>query len=281
MKTFVCFFLVMLLARPVVLQANHTHEDQMLLARSVLRLVRSSARDNLMDLSIVRSPRRFDTWEEFVGPGTAEWTMEDRKEAFGAYLAWLGETNMTVLDGMEKSLACIAISKCRTLSFTNAVPALKAIGLNPNGLYRWDAITIAVTLSPLDTNLVGFVETVMTNTASFTPQEREAACAQLAKKLLSECSTNIVDGVTRRQATKMLYHNRKVDTAGSVMLDNLFCAKYDGYANSSNRLDYALYVINYPDDFPYYRQRFITVTNRLLSSGQPLRQLTINEGGNE
>ena len=281
MKTFVCFFLAMFLARPVVLQANHTHEDQMLLARSVLKVVRSSARDNLMDLSIVRSPRRFDTWEEFVGPGTAEWTMEDRKEAFGAYLAWLGATNMTVLDGMEKSLACIAISKCRTLSFTNAVPALKAIGLNPNGLYRWDAISLTVTLSPLDTNLVGFVETVMTNTASFTPQEREAACAQLAKKLLSECSTNIVDVVTRRQATKMLYHNRKVDTAGSVMLDDLFCAKYDGYANSSNRLDYALYVINYPDDFPYYRQRFITVTNRLLSSGQPLRQLTIDEGGNE
>ena len=282
MKTFVCFFLAMFLARPVVLQANHTHEDQMLLARSVLKVVRSSARDNLTEeLLSVERPDRHDTWEGFLGPATTEWTMADRKEAFGAYLTWLGGTDMTALDGIEKSLARIAISQCQTLSFTNAVPALKAIGQNPNGLYRWDAITIAVTLSPLDTNLVGFVETVMTNTASFTPQEREAACAQLAKKLLSECSTNIVDGVTRRQATKMLYHNRKVDTAGSVMLDDLFCAKYDGYANSSNRLDYALYVINYPDDFPYYRQRFITVTNRLLSSGQPLRQLTIDEGGNE
>ena len=280
MKTFVCFFLAMFLARPVVLQANHTHEDQMLLARSVLRLVRSSARDNLMDLSIVRSPRRFDTWEEFVGPGTAEWTMEDRKEAFGAYLAWLGETNMTVLDGMEKSLACIAISKCRTLSFTNAVPALKAIGLNPNGLYRSDAISLAVTLSPLDTDLVGFVETVMTNKVSFTLRERGAATAKLAKKILT-VNGNVADDSVLRQATVMLYRNRHVGTAGALMLDRLFCSKYEGYATSSNRLSFAHFILNHPEHEYYDVRDFSSITNQLLSSGQPLRQLTISDGGNE
>ena len=280
MKTFVCFFLAMFLARPVVLQANHTHEDQMLLARSVLRLVRSSARDNLMDLSIVRSPRRFDTWEEFVGPGTAEWTMEDRKEAFGAYLAWLGATNMTVLDGMEKSLACIAISKCRTLSFTNAVPALKAIGLNPNGLYRSDAISLAVTLSPLDTDLVGFVETVMTNKVSFTLRERGAATAKLAKKILT-VNGNVADDSVLRQATVMLYRNRHVGTAGALMLDRLFCSKYEGYATSSNRLSFAHFILNHPEREYYDIKDFSSITNRLLSSGQPLRQLAISDGGNE
>ena len=280
MKTFVCFFLAMFLARPVVLQANHTHEDQMLLARSVLKVVRSSARDNLMDLSIVRSPRRFDTWEEFVGPGTAEWTMEDRKEAFGAYLAWLGATNMTVLDGMEKSLACIAISKCRTLSFTNAVPALKAIGLNPNGLYRSDAISLAVTLSPLDTNLVGFVETVMTNKVSFTLRERGAATAKLAKKILT-VNGNVADDSVLRQATVMLYRNRHVGTAGALMLDRLFCSKYEGYATSSNRLSFAHFILNHPEHEYYDVRDFSSITNQLLSSGQPLRQLTISDGGNE
>ena len=280
MKTFVCFFLAMFLARPVVLQANHTHEDQMLLARSVLKVVRSSARDNLMDLSIVRSPRRFDTWEEFVGPGTAEWTMEDRKEAFGAYLAWLGETNMTVLDGMEKSLACIAISKCRTLSFTNAVPALKAIGLNPNGLYRSDAISLAVTLSALDTDLVGFVETVMTNKVSFTLRERGAATAKLAKKILT-VNGNVADDSVLRQATVMLYRNRHVGTAGALMLDRLFCSKYEGYATSSNRLSFAHFILNHPEREYYDIKDFSSITNQLLSSGQPLRQLTISDGGNE
>ena len=282
MKTFVCFFLAMFLVRPVVLQANHTHEDQMLLARSVLKVVRSSARDNLMDLSIVRSPRRFDTWEEFVGPGTAEWTMEDRKEAFGAYLAWLGETNMTVLDGMEKSLACIAISKCRTLSFTNAVPALKAIGLNPNGLYRSDAISLAVTLSPLDTNLVGFVETVMTNTVSFSLRERGAATASLAKRILDVTPTsNVALGSVSDMATSMLYRNKYVGTAGAIMLDKLFRTRYEGYTVSSNRLEFASFVLNHPDCRAYNRRDFTAITNQLLSAGQPLRQLTIGEVGNE
>ena len=100
MKTFVCFFLAMLLARPVVLQANHTHEDQMLLARSVLKVVRSSARDILTEelLSIER-PDRHDTWEGFLGPATTEWTMADRKEAFGAYLSLGAEGGDEVRSG--------------------------------------------------------------------------------------------------------------------------------------------------------------------------------------
>ena len=281
MKTFVCFFLAMLLARPVVLQANHTHEDQMLLARSVLKVVRSSARDNLTEeLLSVERPDRHDTWEGFLGPATTEWTMADRKEAFGAYLTWLGGTDMTALDGIEKSLARIAISQCQTLSFTNAVPALKAIGLNPNGLYRRDAISLAVTLSALDTDLVGFVETVMTNKVSFTLRERGAATAKLAKKILT-VNGNVADDSVLRQATVMLYRNRHVGTAGALMLDRLFCSKYEGYATSSNRLSFAHFILNHPEREYYDIKDFSSITNQLLSSAQPLRQLTISDGGNE
>ena len=280
MKTFGCFVLVMLLACPVALRANHTQEDQMLLARGVLKRVLSSARDNLMDLSLVESPRRFDTWEGFLGHGTAEWTMADRKEAFVAYLAWLGGTDMTRLDWMEKSLARIAISQCQTLSFTNAVPALKAIGLNPNGLHKCDAISLAVTLSPLDTNLIGFVETVMTNTVSFTLQERGSATAKLAKKILTVTENEVADSVLR-QATVMLYRNRHVSTAGALMLDRLFCSKYEGYVTSSNRLSFAHFILNHPECEYYDVKDFSSITNQLFSSGQQLRQLTIGDGGNE
>ena len=283
MKTFVCFFLAMLLARPVVLQANHTHEDQMLLARSVLKVVRSSARDNLTEeLLSVERPDRHDTWEGFLGPATTEWTMADRKEAFGAYLTWLGGTDMTALDGIEKSLARIAISQCQTLSFTNAVPALKAIGLNPNGLHRRDAIEAVLTLSPLDTNLVGFVETVMTNTVSFSLRERGAATASLAKRILDVTPTsNVALGSVSDMATSMLYRNKYVGTAGAIMLDKLFRTRYEGYTVSSNRLEFASFVLNHPDCRAYNRRDFTVITNQLLSADQPLRQLTIGVGGNE
>ena len=168
----------------------------------------------------------------------------------------------------------------QTLSFTNAVPALKAIGLNPNGLYRRDAISLAVTLSALDTDLVGFVETVMTNKVSFTLRERGAATAKLAKKILT-VNGNVVDDSVLRQATVMLYRNRHVGTAGALMLDRLFCSKYEGYATSSNRLSFAHFILNHPEREYYDIKDFSSITNQLLSSGQPLRQLTISDGGNE
>ena len=280
MKTCTKFLLAILFTCPVVLRATHTPEDQMQLVRASLEHAIWSSRDNLTEMPFVESARRFDTWEGFLGAATAEWTMADRKEAFGAYLAWLGGTNMTALDGMEKRLACAALSQCRTLSFTNAVPALKAIGLNPNGLYRWDAISLAVTLSPLDTNLVRFVETVMTNTASFTLQERGSATAKLAKKILT-VNGNVADDSVLRQATVMLYRNRHVGTAGALMLDRLFCSKYEGYATSSNRLSFAHFILNHPEHEYYDVRDFSSITNQLLSSGQPLRQLMISDGGNE
>ena len=280
MKTCTKFLLAILLTYPVVLRATHTPEDQMQLVRASLEHAIWSSRDNLTEMPFVESARRFDTWEGFLGAATAEWTMADRKEAFGAYLAWLGGTNMTALDGMEKRLACAALSQCQTLSFTNAVPALKAIGLNPNGLYRWDAISLAVTLSPLDTNLVRFVETVMTNMASFTLQERGSATAKLAKKILT-VNGNVADDSVLRQATVMLYRNRHVGTAGALMLDRLFCSKYEGYATSSNRLSFAHFILNHPEHEYYDVRDFSSITNQLLSSGQPLRQLTISDGGNE
>ena len=282
MKTCTKFLLAMLLACPVVLRATHTPVDQIQLVRASLEHAIWSSRDNLTEESFVESSRRFDTWEGFLGPATAEWTMAERKEAFGAYLAWLGETNMTALDGMEKRLACAALSQCRTLSFTNAVPELKSIGLNPNGLYRSDAISLAVTFSPLDTNLIGFAETVMTNTSSFTLRERGAATASLAKRILDVASTsNGVPDMASSIATSMLYRNRYVGIAGAIMLDKLFCTRYEGYAISSNRLEFASFVLSHPDCRSYNRRDFSSITNQLLSSGQPLRQLTIREGRNE
>ena len=52
-----------------------------------------------------------------------------------------------------------------------------------------------------------------------------------------------------------------------------------GYATSSNRLDYACWVLGRENLRSGAQRHFTSVTNELISSGQPLRW--INVGGNE
>ena len=48
---------------------------------------------------------------------------------------------------------------------------------------------------------------------------------------------------------------------------------------SSNRLEFANFVLGHPDARDFNIRKFTSVTNQLLSSGQPLVQLDIGEGG--
>ena len=53
----------------------------------------------------------------------------------------------------------------------------------------------------------------------------------------------------------------------------------DGYVASSNRLTYAINAFSYPACASIFGDYFTSVTNQLLSSGQPLIQLDIDVGG--
>ena len=114
----------------------------------------------------------------------------------------------------------------------------------------------------------------------FTREERGCACGHYIDRLLK-----LPDGTQSRQTTEKsiqtFYRHRLYDVAGSHMLDKLFVSKISGYEYSSNRLEHANFVLCHPDRRDFHRQKFSAITNQLLSSGQPLRQLTIDEGGNE
>ena len=64
-----------------------------------------------------------------------------------------------------------------------------------------------------------------------------------------------------------------------LIVDGLFVQCINGYEVSSNRLEHALNAISLPSSGPITIRRFTSVTNQLLSSGQPLVQLDIGEGG--
>ena len=64
-----------------------------------------------------------------------------------------------------------------------------------------------------------------------------------------------------------------------MTVDRLLSERIEGYANSSNRLNTALFMLAPTNTRSQFVEYFVSVTNQLLSSGQPLVQLDIGEGG--
>lgn len=220
------------------------------------------------------------TWNGFLGRGAVDgWSQQDRKDAFAFYLSTLGTNDCRSLPLRERELVRVALSKCRAFNFVEAAPSLKALALNPNGIYRDDAIELAIQFSPVDDTATAFAETIMTNTTGYTRRENAAACCQYADMLLKFSATNDAQRAVRDRAVNMYYRNRILPSSAYSIVDRLFVQYIGGYEASSNRLEHALNALSLPSSNSTTRRRFTSVTNQLLSSGRPLVQLDIGEGG--
>ncbi len=105
------------------------------------------------------------TWNGFLGRGEVDgWSQQARKNAFAWYLSTLGTNDCTSFTTTDRGLVRTALFECRTLNYLESGPSLKALALNPNGIYRDDAIELAMQFCPIDDSATAFAETVMTNT---------------------------------------------------------------------------------------------------------------------
>ena len=78
----------------------------------------------------------------------------------------------------------------------------------------------------------------------------------------------------------MLYSNRLLESGTGSIIDKAFLKCIDGYELSSNRLAYAINALTYPASARVFGDYFTTVTNQLLSSGQPLPWIDVGGNGN-
>ena len=215
-----------------------------------------------------------NNWSNFLGGHLNDgWTLDEKKAAFDWYLGTLGTSDCVAMSGWDKSLVRAALVQCESLRHTNCVPAMMALAHNPMGICKQRAIELAIEFGDVDATLTSFTESIMTNSVSYTLAERGVAVGKFSSKLLSSNVTNVINAV------RMLYRHRQCGLAGVNMLDNLFSARIEGYAMSSNRLEFANFVLGHPDARDFNIRKFTSVTNQLLSSGQPLVQLDIGEGG--
>ena len=215
-----------------------------------------------------------NTWHGFLGGDTNGWTLAEKKAAFDWYLGTLGTKDCRAGGMVECDLIDAAISRCKIFNYTNSVPYLKALALNPMGVMRDEAINVAMRFSPVDDATTCFVETIITNISGYSSSERVGCYWEYTKKLRQNPCTNGVHA----SALYMFYRNRKVSGVGAVSLDRLFSEKIAGYSQSSNRLDTVMHMFTATNMHPRYYEYFGNVTNQLLSSGQPLVQLDIGEG---
>lgn len=223
---------------------------------------------------------RPDTWEKLCQGTVADgWSSEDRKMAFMGYLQSLGTADLKNSLPRDRVYVRLAISQCRLLNDTNVVESLIRLSQNPNGIFRDYSAEVAISIGGIDERMTTFVENIVTNRASTTSLERSVALCEFGKKL--RCG-GVGQELSKRHAVEMVYRNRMSEVGAVVGCDMVLTNCIEHYGMSSNRLEAMLWALKTPASITdAYRDYLIGVTNQLLSSDQQLRQLTINEGGNE
>ena len=249
--------------------------------RSMLESVLLSVDDNLDGSDNGEEVEAIVTWPSFLALGESEgWTPPEKKAAFAWYLSMLGTNDCTSLSGTDQVLVRIALSKCEVLNYAEAAPSYKALALNAKGVYRNRAIELAIKYSPVCDSMTAFVETIITNSIGYSFMERGEASDKYAWKLLSFDATNSVQREVRGAGVRMFYRNRSFEAGETPLVDELFVKYIDGYGISSNRFMHAANSFTYPICAEIFGDYFTSVTNQLLSSGQPLPWINVGGGDN-
>ena len=285
LKTVVCTTVLLSSFAWVAQVGAHTPSERYEMAKSLVELAYFDSSHDQIFISregvITNGFNRYTfTWPAFIDYcNTPGWTHEEKKAAFGYYLSTLGTNDCVSMSGFDKKMILVAVNHCLELKFTEAWPSMKALALNPRGIERALAIETAITLGPVDDAMTDFVEQIGTNVASYGYVERGTYCFY-QQRLAAIPATNATEVAVRDRAVRRFYNHRiGPSAAGAVSRDFLFRDYIEGYAQSSNRLEFANYVLTNAECQSHVRRYFTSITNQLLSSGQPLRQVNLDAGG--
>ena len=254
-------------------------ETNRVVRKLVYRAMRLSGCHTIPDEGTPYNPDEdLGTWHGFLGVDeTNGWTVAAKKAAFDWYLSTLGSCDCQALSPKDRRLVLNAVEMCEALAYTNSVPSLKALALNPRGIHRDVALATALKFSPIDDSTTQFVETILTNTMQYTSGERAVCYIEYADRI-----RNMQDIVNTPAYNAMLifYRNRLTARVGAPAVDRLLTTHLQGYGQSSNRLETAMFMLSETNALPRFIEYFTTVTNQLLSSGQPLPWINVGNDGN-
>ena len=253
---------------------SHTESEKLDTARYMVNVVDANTSfDTISD-----APAHILEWsrpEVFFGININGWTVDEKKNAFDAYIRYIATTNCADEESPDHVASISAITQCCWMSRTNELESIRQFVLNTQHPYRNRITGSVLELGGLDNESIDFAEAIATNTVAFGRSERGRAFGVLWKKL---SQANIGDSVASNacnRITGMFYRNKQLSVAGALSIDKLLAERLNGYAASSNRLETALFVLSQTNRVARVTEYFEAVTNQLLSSGQPLEVLDV------
>ena len=265
--------------------SNPLPEDSMDAVRTMLRFAHANPRDTFT-LDAVYVEPNFSMPEVFFGMVGIEgdWPVARRKAAFDAYLAVMADTDFSDETNNDRMLPIWATAQCMSMNYTNALPYIRRLVLNTTltGWRRRREIGKFIAFAPVADETTATIEAIFTNRIDFTWEDREE-CFDYASKVVAASHSNLVSQSVCDRAARVFTCD-PTEWQLSAEYDYFWRRYYPGYATSSNRLEFlsaTLSNTNIPScsKWTRFQNHFISVTNQLLSSGQPLPW--INMGGED
>ena len=148
---------------------------------------------------------------------------------------------------------------------------------------RRDELGKLIRFSPVNDETTATIETIFTNRMDFTWKDREK-CFEYASKVVAASQSNLVSQSVCDRAASVFTRN-PAEWQLYREYDIFWKKYYEGYAMSSNRLEFAQMAlantnITQNSDWAVFKRRFTFITNQLHSAEQPLIQLNLDLGGN-
>lgn len=204
------------------------------------------------------------------------WTPEGRRAAFIGFVEHMGEVDFTTTTNVTCRQVAKAVAQCANFNFTNTASALRRLSFNSTypERFRIAAIRVAINLGGVCDETTYYVENIMTNGAKYSIMERCMARGRYLE-LVQDVSSNETYSAATANAGRMYYKYRLSEIPMTDSIDKLLVSCLDGYVMSSNRLETACRVLSHSNADEEAVRYFTDVTNRLISTGQPLRVLNL------
>jgi len=222
--------LCMSFAVPVV-GLSHTSAETNHLVWALLARARPHF-DNVADPENVYITPDFGNPDVFFSMRTdASWTRAEKEFAFNAFLESMyqidfGSDCQIGKVGVPNPFA--AVSQCLEMKYTNAVPAIRRLALNPTlqGPYRRKVLNQCIALAPVNDDMTRFIEVFLTNRTTYTWRDRRVAF-DYVDKVMSSSASNLVPRVVINRAVLMFYNARIDDDWEYVATLDSFLSAYD------------------------------------------------------
>lgn len=186
--------------------------------------------------------------------------------AFDQFLTDLASTNRLDVSERYAATGGKSLIFCAETGYANGLHAATSILSRASAPCSGDALLLVTDMAYPTWSMNNLLYSVITNHSRFSLASRNRLFDVYADRV---AAASAIDGETVTNSVSML-RSASQHVWGRVSLDKLLCARIQDYPNSSNRLEYASAALAQNGAIRSECEYFTSVTNLLLSTGQPL-----------